>query len=361
MGMELRELLDRQLEMADAEIAALVETEFTDVEIGRIARDVAAVLERSFKRCVPAWNTDRNFGLNRAITSNQLSVLSQDLRDAMHLFRLAANTDKHEADPDHDADELIAAVATIRAGIPAITAALPVFADAVTVRRKRKVLVVFYDNLTGGETELHILPASSAYPRFSNVELDVFQVRAGDDDAVVAELGMAGTWTWDPPEYQELLDQYRDEAHAFWRGATFVGEFRDLVKVGARHQHDFEHLPGLNRSDQWTAARTASAMAAVDLSQAGALNPTSVEVEALTTTEYGLTMGRGWTSRMAAAFADLLTEARTGGVQQAFGPNWLPRDQVAPQASTVVATSEDADALVTDDGIVWIRNLPSSR
>ena len=358
--MELRELLDRQLEMADAQMAALVDTEFTDVEVGRIARDIAAVLERSFKRCVPAWNADRNFGLNSAITSSQLSVLSQDLRDAMHVFRRAANTDKHEADPVHDADELIAAIATIRTGIPAITTALPVFADAVTLRRKRKVLVVFYDHLTGGETELHIFPASSGYPRFSNVELDVFQVRAGDDAAVVAELGASGTWTWDPPEYKELLDQYRNEADAFWRGATFVGEFRDLVKIGARHQHEFEHLPGLNRSDQWTAARTASAMAAVDLWPADAPNPTAAEVEALTTTDYGLTSGHGWTSRMAKTFADLLSEARNGGVQHASGPNWLPRDQVAPQGSTVVTTSDDADALVTDDGIVWLRSPPSS-
>jgi hypothetical protein len=304
--MELRELLARQLGLADAELAALVEAEFTDVDIGRVARDVAAALERSFKRCVPAWDADRNFGLNRAITSHQLSVLPQDLRDAMHLVRQTANTDKHDADPHHDADELVAAVATIRAGIPAITATLPVFAETVTVRRKRKVLIVIYDHFTAGETELHVLPASSSYPRFGNVELDVFQVRAGDDEALVAELGPLGSWTWDPPEYKELLDQYRTEADAFWRGATFLGEFRHLVRVGARHQHDFEHLPGLNRSDQWVAARTASAMAAVDLWRAGAPSPTSVEVEALTTTEYGLTMGRGWTSRMAAAFADLL-------------------------------------------------------
>jgi hypothetical protein len=359
--MELRELLDRQLEMAGAQIATLIDTEFTDVEIGRIARDIAAGLERSFKRCVPAWNADRNFGFNSAITSNQLSVLSQDLRDAMHVVRRTANIDKHEADPTHNADELIAAIATIRAGIPAITTALPVFADAVTVRRKRKVLVVFYDHLAGGETELHILPASSGYPRFSNVELDVFQVRAGDDDAVVAELGASGTWTWDPAEYKELLDQYRNEADAFWRGATFVGEFRDLVRIGARHQHTLEHLPGLNRSDQWTAARTASAMAAVDLWRADAPNPTAVEIEALTATEYGLTSGRGWTSRMAEAFAHLLAEARKGGVTQASGPNWLTRGQVAPQGSTVVATSDEADALTTDDGIVWLRSVPSSR
>lgn len=358
--MELRELLDRQLELADAQIAALVDTEFTDVEIGRIARDVAAVLERSFKRCVPEWNADHSFGLNRAITSSRLSGLSQGLRDAMHLFRLAANTDKHNADPVHDPDQLMAAVATVRAGIPAIAAALPAFTDNLTVRRKRKVLVVIYDHLTGGETELHILPASSTHPRFNNVELDVFQVRAGDDDAVVTELEALGTWTWDPPKYKELLDQYRTEADAFWRGATFVGEFRDLVKVGASHQHEFEHLPGLNRSDQWTAARTASAMAAVDLWQVGTPSPASTEIEALTTAEYGLTAGRGWTRRMAEAFADLLAEASSLGVIQVSGPNWLPRDQDSPEGSTVVARTEGAGALVTDDGVLWLRNVQSS-
>jgi len=347
--------LGQQLRTARAELESLLVAEYTDVQLGAIARDVAAAWERTLKAAEPMWSNKHLAPLIAELVGLQVPPTVTDALDRM---RLAANADKHDSTPRHDSEQLMADIETLVRGISDVAGVVPDLAVDTGSAPRRRVFIAIYDYETHGESELHIFPSNATVPRFYNREMDTVQIDMLAIDQIAADAATFGLWEWDPPAYATLTEQYRRESSQIYKSASFVGDYRELIRLLARSQHAHADglLPGLHRADQWVSARTAAAMATVD-SSGGATPPTWQSLALRLEAEFGLPRDRRWTTPAAEAFTALAQAAAAAGVYRLYGPLWR-HPHVTEWARPPVAGDETFAAAITADGCLWIAELP---
>ncbi|MCM3920249.1 hypothetical protein ND748_00910 [Frankia sp. AiPs1] len=356
--MRLDEHLDEQLHSDEYRLQDLFEGEYNDFEVGDIVRDAAALCERTFKAAKPEWAGKPLYDFGVFLRA---SGVSDEIVDALDRIRRAANRDKHEATPRHDADDVLADLATIRAGLPSIGRVLTGLAGTYSATARRRVYVTVYDYFHAGESELVVFPATATTPRFYNVDIDVVQIAGRRLDEVVAALEMIGEWQWSPPAYQALTEQYEKESSEFYRAASFEGDYRQFIRTVANFQRpeSAELLPGLHRADQWSAVRTAMAITACDLWVSGAEPPVAAELVSVAEADFGLPSDRGWTRIAAKEFAGLLAVANGAGLETVRGPRWI-RAGSSRWPSEPIALSEQFAVAVGADGTLLLSG-PAAR
>jgi hypothetical protein len=257
--------------------------------------------------------------------------------------------------PRHDADGVLADIATVRAGLPGIGRVLAGLAGTYSATARRRVYVAVYDYFHAGESELMVFPATVTTPRFYNVDIDVVQIDGRRLDEVVAALEAIGEWQWSPPAYQALTEQYEKESSEFYRAASFEGDYRQFIRTLASFQRpeSSDLLPGLQRADQWPAARTAMAITACDLWVLGTEPPAAADLVAAVEADFGLPIDRGWTRTAGKEFAGLLAVANGAGLETVHGPRWI-RGGSSRWPSEPIALSEQFAVAIGADGTLFL-------
>lgn len=216
-------------------------------DLGRASRDVAALWERILKASDTNWSS----------SNCSLYSITEDLKSrgwtghaALHTVRLSANSDKHEATPNHDfqsifraIEELSTTAATLPAHVPNIVSVLP-----ERLRRRRMVCAV-YEFFIHGESQYSFLAAKTDDTWQTVREIDAFQVRSKHTQAIEGALATLDDWVINPPELDALKTSLEASDHELWHIASFTASYQDVIDLMAPYQHDMELLPGLHRED----------------------------------------------------------------------------------------------------------------
>ena len=121
---------------------------YHDIEVGSIARDGAAVWERTLKASDPTLGSTLNS------MANELAGRGWPHASALHVLRQAANSDKHDSSPTHDLDAIEAALEELKGGGQSLAHVLPSVLNALPDRlRRRRMVCAIYEFFHAGETQ----------------------------------------------------------------------------------------------------------------------------------------------------------------------------------------------------------------
>lgn len=246
--MRVVDYLSRETREIAGRVTRLELQGYDDQDLGRAARDCAAVWERSLKASDPAW----------AAARATLHRMTEDLRsrgwtaaDALDTVRLAANADKHEAAPAHALSELLQAFEGLAAGSGDLEQLAPgSVAEMPEQARRRRMFCAVYDYFHAGETEYSFLAASPDQTWRTVHEVDAFQVESRHSGNIEAALSRFEGWTLNPPDFDSLAASLRESDGELSLIASFTGSYEDVLRVLGPYQHSMPLLSGLHREDQ---------------------------------------------------------------------------------------------------------------
>lgn len=220
---------------------------YDDQDLGVVARDCAAVWERSLKASDPTWAAARA-SLHRM--TEDLRVRGWGAASALHEVREAANTDKHDPAPSHELSELLVAAEELATACEGLEHLLPGSLAEIPERaRRRRMVCAVYDYFHAGEVEYSFLAASPDDTWQTVVEVDGFQVESRHSRQVEALLSGFTGWTPNPPEFARFADSLRESDNELWMVASFTASYEDVLGVLLEFQHDMPLMRGLHRED----------------------------------------------------------------------------------------------------------------
>ncbi|WP_314326174.1 hypothetical protein [Paenarthrobacter ilicis] len=215
-------------------------------ELGDVARDVAALWERSLKASDPSW---ANSSLNQILVGLRATGWASGAHQ-LHEVRRSANKDKHDANPAHDAEALISALERILAELQSLGSYAPGVLNDVSPRmRLRRMVCAVYEVFHAGETIYDFIEAGPADTWQTAKRIDGFQVENKHSEEIEVKLALLPRWSWNPPEFNELRKSLLESDSELWQIASLEASYQQIHDLMAPYQHDLPILRGLHRED----------------------------------------------------------------------------------------------------------------
>lgn len=306
---------------------------YYDTNVGELARNAAAPWERALKASDQRY---RDWVLNSII--QDLDAQGWQYASHVHVLRLAANKDKHEAQPRHNLIKITAALEGAVAGLESLDHFLPGILDQMPEQlRRRTVVCAIYEFFHAGETQYSFLSAGPDDTWRSVREWDAFQVENKNSSEIEDELAKFEDWTKGPSDLKFLEQSLLESDHEFWGLMRFTASYQEIIELMAPYQHNFSLLQGLHREDYPSNIIASIATAVVTGKSAPSLTSRSKQLNV----------------RVQERVSTFLARVRTP--PGATGVDRCDARGFQEALATAISVDQELGMLVTEKGLVFVR------
>ncbi|MGB8477917.1 MAG: hypothetical protein WCE63_03635 [Acidobacteriaceae bacterium] len=249
-------------------------------------------------------------------------------RDTLHRLRTLYNDNKHNA-------ACVPSVLELQELIPAISEVFRRFAqqnigllNADAVSRYHQVFwIAAWDNLIGGDTEVHaIAPSRSAWPP----DLDLAYVDMSSWDQVKSSLSAIGVLRDGQGCIPDSVLRSFSEEPDFLDALVFEGAYRDLIATLASYERREDLIPGLRREDNAPSMMQAFTLALIDVSlhanNLSTVEELGIAIADRAVNSYAVPKGYNLLCYMATNFAEMLLGVQEANRNQLAGPIWISKE-----------------------------------
>lgn len=231
---------------ASRRIQSLGRNGYEQDDLGAVARDVAALWERSLKASDSSWSEKSLFQITRTLETAGWATAAP----ALDTIRLAANSDKHDSNRSHDFDRILDAVTILQTEL----GSLSVFAAGIVTAlppslRVRRLVCAVYEVFHAGETLYSFLAADGKDSWRTAEGLDEFQVENKHTSTIEDQLAQLPAYQVNPAELDQLKLSLLESDSELWQIMRLDASYQQVHDILAQYQHGLPLLTGLHRED----------------------------------------------------------------------------------------------------------------
>ncbi|WP_145963167.1 hypothetical protein [Salinibacterium sp. UTAS2018] len=225
---------------------ALARNGYEQEDLGSVARDVAALWERSLKAADLNWTGKHLFAITQLIQAADWQGAA-----SLDVIRQAANADKHDASPNHEYDELLSALNALGSSLDTLAEVTPgLLNELPATLRVRRLVCAVYEVFHAGETIYSFLAADETDSWRTADGLDEFQVENRHTSEIETQLAALSSYTLNPAGLDDLKKSLLESDSELWQIMRMDASYQQIHDILAPYQHKLPLLPGLHREDE---------------------------------------------------------------------------------------------------------------
>ncbi|BAJ73192.1 ribulose-5-phosphate 4-epimerase [Microbacterium testaceum StLB037] len=215
-------------------------------DIGSVARDVAALWERSLKAADLSWTGKHLFAITQLIQAAGWQGAA-----SLDVIRQAANNDKHDASPNHEYDQLLSALDVLGSSLDTLAVVTPALLNELPATlRVRRLVCAVYEVYHAGETVYSFLAADETDSWLTADGIDEFQVENRHTSEIEARLAALPSYTLNPAGLDDLKKSLLESDSELWQIMYMDASYQQIHEILAPYQHKLPLLAGLHREDE---------------------------------------------------------------------------------------------------------------
>lgn len=329
-------------------------------EISTYLKDAGAEVEKYLKDAV--YNGTRNWNNFKDLIDDLLPLgVSPSTIASLNDFRQNwYNKSKHDPAFTATTGEVLAALESFSAATDSVVAANLGSSASPLIRSNRRVFhLAAWDHYIGGDTEIHVMPATDGDgPRAPS---EVIYVDMSAWEAIKSELDNLGDVSFGSTTVpSKLYDSWKSEDD-FLAGGAFEGDYRDLISTLAKYERGEDILSFLKRESDTFSMTTAVLSASVDAAVEGDMNDSEQDaVEAILRIaegRYAAPRRSKVVNALASIAAKAIQTLPQTGRASLKGPLWLRSERYGDEERHSVARCRRPVFAILGDGRL-IARLP---